>query len=96
MTELRHILIRRILTEKSEQQLTNNTYVFEVGIQSNKVQIQHAVETVFGVKVDTVRTAVVRGKFLSRFGRASGKRKNWKKAYVKLAENHTLNFGGEE
>ena len=60
MTELRHILIRRILTEKSEQQLTNNTYVFEVGIQSNKVQIQSAVEAVFGVKVDSVRSAVVR------------------------------------
>lgn len=96
MAELRHILIRRILTEKSDLQLANNTYVFEVGINSNKQQIQHAIETVFDVKVDGVRTAVVRGKVLARFGRASGKRKNWKKAYVKLAENYSLDVGGEE
>ena len=96
MAELRHILIRRILTEKSDSQLANNTYVFEVGINSNKQQIQSAIETVFDVKVEDVRTAVVRGKVLARFGRASGKRKNWKKAYVKLAENYSLDAGGEE
>lgn len=96
MAELRHILIRRILTEKSDSQLANNTYVFEVGINSNKQQIQSAIETVFDVKVEDVRTAVVRGKVLARFGRASGKRKNWKKAYVKLAENYSLDVGGEE
>jgi large subunit ribosomal protein L23 len=47
------------------------------------------VETVYDVKVDDVRTMVVRGKS-KRFGRFVGKRSNWKKAYIKLAEGHSI------
>jgi large subunit ribosomal protein L23 len=68
-----------------------NTYLFEVGLEANKLQIKDAVERYFGVEVSDVRTLIVRGKS-KRFGRHTGKRSNWKKAYVKLAEGHSLNF----
>lgn len=92
MNELRYILRRPIITEKSTIATeASNTYVFEVGRDANKLQIKEAVEKYFGVKVLNVRTLIVRGK-TKRFGRFFGKRSNWKKAYVKLAEGDTLNF----
>ena len=92
MAELHEILIRPIVTEKSMVLAeTENTYLFEVGTGANKIQIRQAVESVFGVCVDDVRTLNVRGKN-KRFGRHTGKRSNWKKAYVTLAEGNTLDF----
>ena len=92
MNELRDILRRPLITEKSAYQMNlENTYLFEVGLASNKLQIKDAIERYFGVKVVDVRTLIVRGK-IKRFGRHTGKRSNWKKAYVKLAEGHSLNF----
>lgn len=92
MAELHDILVRPLITEKgSLLQEGDNTYLFEVGGGANKLEIQSAIERVFGVKVLDVRTCVVRGKS-KRFGRFVGKRSNWKKAYVRLAEGDTLNF----
>jgi large subunit ribosomal protein L23 len=92
MAELHDVLIRPILTEKTTQlESADNVYTFEVGEASNKHQIKAAVESVFGVTVEDVRTAVVRGKS-KRFGKYYGKRSNWKKAYVKLSEGDSLNF----
>jgi large subunit ribosomal protein L23 len=92
MAELHDVLIRPILTEKTTQlESADNVYTFEVGEGSNKHQIKAAVESVFGVTVEDVRTAVVRGKS-KRFGKYYGKRSNWKKAYVKLSEGDSLNF----
>ena len=92
MNELRDILRRPLITEKSAIQMNlENTYLFEVGLDANKLQIKDAVERYFGVEVTDVRTLIVRGKH-KRFGRHIGKRSNWKKAYVKLAEGHSLNF----
>ena len=92
MNELRDILRRPLITEKSAYQMNlENTYLFEVGLEANKLQIKDAVERYFGVEVTDVRTLIVRGKS-KRFGRHIGKRSNWKKAYVKLAEGHSLNF----
>ena len=92
MNELRDILRRPLVTEKSAYQMNlENTYLFEVGLEANKLQIKDAVERYFGVEVTDVRTLIVRGKS-KRFGRHIGKRSNWKKAYVKLAEGHSLNF----
>lgn len=88
--ELSQILIRPIITEKTTTALGNeSTYAFEVGIDANKIQIRNAVEKYFDVKVSEVRTVVQRGK-TKRFGRHFGKRKNWKKAYVTLAEGATI------
>ena len=92
MAELHEVLIRPIVTEKSMMlSETDNIYVFEVGECVNKIQIRQAVESLFGVRVQAVRTLIVRGKS-KRFGRFYGKRSNWKKAYVKLAEGDTLDF----
>ena len=92
MAELHDIILRPLATEKaSTGEAATNTYVFEVGETANKHEIKHAIERFFNVKVEDVRTVRVRGKF-KRFGRFYGKRSNWKKAYVKLASGHTLNF----
>jgi large subunit ribosomal protein L23 len=92
MAELHDVLIRPILTEKTTRlQAGSNVYTFEVGHESNKHQIKEAVQAVFGVTVEDVRTMVMRGKS-KRFGRYYGKRSNWKKAYVRLADGDSLNF----
>ncbi len=92
MAELHDILIRPVVTEKSTRLSDGeNTYVFEVGLKANKHQVKHAVETLFGVRVADVRTCIVRGK-VKRFGRYTGRRSNWKKAYVRLAAGDTLDF----
>jgi large subunit ribosomal protein L23 len=95
--ELREILIRPLMTEKatSEDIYGQNTYVFEVGIDANKQQIKQAVESYFQVGVKDVRTLIVRGK-IKRAGRFSGKRSNWKKAYVTLKEGDGIELFGEE
>lgn len=92
MAELHDILLRPIITEKSNRMMVGrNTYVFEVGPSANKHQVKDAVEQVFGVRVVDVRTANVRGKY-KRFGRKFGKRRNWKKAYVRLAEGDSIDL----
>ena len=79
-------LIRRpLITEKATRlKEASNTICFEVAPGANKVQIARAVTALFGVKVAEVRVANRRGKW-KRMGRYIGRRKDWKKAYVKLA-----------
>ena len=89
MAQIHDILIRPVVTEKGSQVEANNTFIFEVGLKANKHQIKDAVESFFGVRVTGVRTLVVRGKF-KRFGRFVGRRSDWKKAYVSLAEGDTI------
>lgn len=88
--ELKDCLVRPLITEKTTTWLGNDrTYAFEVGIDANKIQIKKAIEQYYGVTVETVRTIVMRGKN-KRFGRYYGKRKNWKKAYVTVAEGDMI------
>ena len=85
-------LLRPIITEKTTSHLgTDRTYAFEVGLSANKHQIASAIEGFYGVKVEKVRTQVMRGK-IKRFGRFTGKRSNWKKAYVTLAVGESINL----
>jgi large subunit ribosomal protein L23 len=70
---------------------TGNQVVFKVDRRANKVEIRHAVEAMFKVKVTNVRTVNVLGK-RRRVRRALGKRPDWKKAYVTLAEGHRIDF----
>lgn len=92
MTPSSDVLVRPLVTEKTTSQLTGpNDYAFEVVPSANKIQIKEAIERVYGVHVVDVRTMIVRGK-LKRTGRHVGKRSNWKKAYVRLAEGETLNL----
>jgi large subunit ribosomal protein L23 len=68
-----------------------NQVVFRVHPKANKMEIQRAVEEIFEVKVTTVRTARQLGK-IKRVGRNIGRRPSWKKAYVTLAEGHSIDF----
>ncbi|HEY5576129.1 MAG TPA: 50S ribosomal protein L23 [Clostridiaceae bacterium] len=82
-----HDIIRRpIVTEKSMASMSEKKYTFVVDIHANKVMIKRAVEDVFGVKVEDVKTARFIGK-TKRVGVHVGKRPDYKKAIVKLAEN---------
>jgi large subunit ribosomal protein L23 len=90
--EMKDILVRPIVTEKSTTYLGNDqTYAFEVGLAANKVQVKRAIEQFYDVSVTDVRTIVVRGK-MKRFGRHHAKRSNWKKAYVTLADGDSINL----
>ena len=80
------IIRRPIITEKSMAQMGEKKYTFVVDVHANKSQIKRAVEEVFGVKVDEVKTARVLGK-IKRVGVHIGKRPDYKKAVVKLTES---------
>lgn len=73
----------------------HNQVVFKVAIDANKHEIKRAVETLFDVKIQDVRTVNVKGK-KRNFRQKPGRRKDWKKAYVSLAEGQDLNFAGKE
>ncbi|MGH7279265.1 MAG: 50S ribosomal protein L23 [Candidatus Rokuibacteriota bacterium] len=86
----RSILIRPLMTEKSmRQKEEHNTVAFQVRPDANKVEIRSAVESVFNVKVASVRTASFEGK-LKRMGRHQGRRPDWKKAIVTLQPGHKI------
>ena len=72
-----------------------NQHVFKVLPDAKKVEIKNAVEQMFNVKVAAVRTVNCQGK-QKRFGRSLGKRKDWKKAYVRLEEGHDIDLTGVE
>jgi large subunit ribosomal protein L23 len=78
-------LIRRpLITEKATRMKeTSGTICFEVAPEANKIEIARAITTLFGVKVADVRIANRRGK-MKRVGRFAGRRRDWKKAYVRL------------
>jgi len=69
--------------------------VFRVRRDSTKAEIRKAVELLFEVKVEGVQVVSVKGK-AKRFGRTPGRRQDWKKAYVSLAEGSDINFMGTE
>ena len=84
-----HQRIRQpLLTEKTTLlRESSGVYCFKADVHANKVEIAKAIEALFpGTKVAEVRTAVVRGK-VRRMGRFPGKRPDWKKAWVRLAED---------
>lgn len=90
------IIIRPILTEKSnELEAAFNQYTFEVHRSANKIEIGKAIAQVFGVRVDKVRTMVMRGD-LRRVGRFTGKTRQWKKAVVTLHPGDSIDFYGED
>jgi large subunit ribosomal protein L23 len=78
------VIRKPLITEKGQvKKEAEQTLCFEVAPDANKVQIRAAVERIFKVKVEAVRTVTNAGK-LRRRGRFSGYRSDWKKAYVKL------------
>ena len=92
MKHYSQIIRTPLITEKGT--LVNeqaNQVLFRVAPDANKVEIQKAVEQFFNVKVVKVRTLRVLGK-TRRVGRSSGRRSDWKKAYVTLAEGQRIDF----
>lgn len=90
--EIQNIIIQPLLTEKGTGlQESLNQVQFKVDMRANKIQIRAAIEKLFDVKVLSVRTQIVRGK-TKRRGKFEGRRSNWKKAIVSLAEGETVEF----
>ena len=91
---MHQILLRPVISEKSTSEGNESQQVvFEVLQDANKVEVREAVEKLFNVRVENVRVLNVRGK-VKRFGKTPGKRTNWKKAYVRLAEGDDIDFLG--
>ncbi|MEI6286514.1 MAG: 50S ribosomal protein L23 [Bacillota bacterium] len=89
MDNLRDVLIRPLVTEKSNILMTENKYVFKVALKANKIEIRNAVEKIFNVKVLDVKTLIVNGK-IKRMGKTAGYRPDYKKAIVKLAPGNRI------
>jgi len=92
MRDLYRVVASPLITEKGT--LVNqqgNQVLFKVRREANKAEIRYAVETLFKVRVEKVRTANFLGK-KRRVGRTMGRRPAWKKAYVTLAEGQRIDF----
>jgi len=90
MTRKQDVLKLPVITEKSTYVKDNlRTLTFKVARDANKHEVKEAVEKVFKVKVESVRTAIFHGK-IRRQGRFSGRRPDWKKAYVTLKEGEKM------
>jgi large subunit ribosomal protein L23 len=90
------VLLAPRITEKSTRvSESSNQYVFKVTSDSNKTEIKDAVEKLFEVNVESVRIVNVKGKSKT-FKLRSGKRNDWKKAYVRVQEGQVIDFLGGE
>ena len=86
------IIKRPLVTEKTNiQKELANQLTFEVDRRANRIEIKKAVEEIFKVRVSAVRTMQVTGK-LTRRGRILGKRRDWKKAIVRLRPGDRIDF----
>ena len=93
---LMNVVLAPVVSEKSTMVADKNRqYVFRVADKATKPEIKAAVELMFKTKVEGVTVLNVRGKE-RRFGRLQGRRRNWKKAYVRLAEGQEINFAATE
>jgi large subunit ribosomal protein L23 len=92
----RSVIIKPVISEKSYALLAANKYTFRVHDRATKTQVRQAVEQVFGVRVQGVRTVNVKPK-PKRRGFHSGYRRKWKKAVVTLHPEDSIElFEGQE
>jgi large subunit ribosomal protein L23 len=85
-----------VVSEKSTRVADKNRqYVFRVADNATKPEVKAAIELLFKTKVQDVTVSNVKGK-AKRFGRFMGRRRNWKKAYVRLAAGQEINFSAAE
>ena len=98
MARLKHsedVLIAPILTEETWGKMEDRKYVFRVALGTNKIQIRKAVEEVFGVKVEKVWTANMKGKpRRERMNQQQGRTSRWRKATVLLAPGDRIDIVG--
>jgi large subunit ribosomal protein L23 len=85
----RQVLIRPVVREKSYALLAANKYTFRIHPEANKTQVRQAVEDIFGVRVEDVRTVNVRSK-PKRRGMTAGRTREWKKAVVQLHPDDSI------
>lgn len=91
---LMKVLLSPIVSEKSAAAADkSNQFAFKVLTDATKPEIAQAVELMFDVKVEQVRTVNMKGK-QKRFGAMLGRRNNWKKAYVRLQAGQDIDFAG--
>ncbi|HPA25655.1 MAG TPA: 50S ribosomal protein L23 [bacterium] len=83
-------LLRPLITEKSALLGSFNQYVFEVSYQANKTEIKKAIHDLYGVKPVKINLIKMPGKSV-RYGKSTGKTKNWKKAIVLLKPADKIN-----
>jgi large subunit ribosomal protein L23 len=92
---LYNIILAPHVSEKSTQVADeSDQVVFKVAIDATKPQIRRAVEKLFSVEVDSVQVVRQKGK-KKNFGRIAGRRKDWKKAYIKLKPGQDIDFVAE-
>jgi large subunit ribosomal protein L23 len=95
-SRLLKVLVAPLVSEKTARIAERNRqYAFKVVGDATKPEIRQAVELLFSVKVTGVQVANMPGK-AKRFGQTIGKRSDWKKAFVTLAEGNDINFMGAE
>ncbi len=93
---LSKILLAPVVSEKSTRMAeSNKQMVFKVLRDASKPEVRKAVEKMFDVTVSSVQLMNVKGK-IKRFGQSVGRRSDWKKAYVTLAEGSDIDFAGAE
>ena len=90
----RDVIQAPLITEKGTALgASANQFLFRVRPDANKIEVKHAVETLFKVKVIDVRMARYLGK-VRRVGRSMGRRSDWKKAFVTLKAGDKIDFFG--
>jgi large subunit ribosomal protein L23 len=93
---LMNVVLAPVVSEKSTMVADKNRqYVFRVADRATKPEIKAAIELMFKTKVEDVTVLNVHGKE-RRFGRFTGRRRSWKKAYVRLAAGQEINFAAAE
>lgn len=85
------ILVRPLISEKASQQQALNQYFFAVRLDANRVEVAKAVKALYGITPTKVTIIRQEGK-LRRYGRTTGKRKDWKKAMVSLPKGKTISL----
>jgi large subunit ribosomal protein L23 len=86
------IIIRPLITEKTSiQKEMFNKVSFEVDRRANRIEIKQAIESIFNVRVASVKTMQITGKTKQR-GRITGKRRDWKKAIVTMMPGERIDF----
>jgi len=90
MRDPRDVIRAPVVTERSNDlQESMRTYTFIVATEANKLEIRHAVQSLFNVRVESVRTANYQGKW-RRVGRSLGRKPAYKKAIVRLADGDSI------
>ena len=85
------VILKPLVTEKSSLLSEYNKMVFSVPINATKLEVKSSIEKIFSVKVKSVNTILLKGKF-KRFKGVLGKRSNTKKAIVTLAPGNTIDL----